>query len=105
MQKIINTLAKVKRLLGEVGLSEVIAGGVVAGDKSLNDVMGQLLEGGKTIEFLEIITRNTEVDFGEMEPEEVQKLVSNFFTAIKGCLPESLQTKLQNTVVPKGMSS
>ncbi|MCK9329310.1 MAG: hypothetical protein M0Q94_05480, partial [Candidatus Cloacimonetes bacterium] len=69
------------------------------------DVMGQHLEGGKTIEFLEIITRNTEVDFGEMEPEEVQKLVSNFFTAIKGCLPESLQTKLQNTVVPKGMSS
>lgn len=100
----INTLVKVKRLLGEVGLDGVIDKGVDNG-KSLNDALGELLEGGKAVEFLQVITRNNDVDFGEMEPAEIKEIVTNFFTGIKEYLPESLQTRLQNMVTAKGMSS
>lgn len=100
----INTLVKVKRLLGEVGLDGLIDKGR-EDNKSINDLLSELLEGGKAVEFLQVITRNHDVDFGEMEPAEIKEIVTNFFTGIKEYLPESLQTRLQNMVTAKGMSS
>jgi hypothetical protein len=100
----INTLVKVKRLLDEVGLNGVLDGAAQS-EKNLNDLLNELLTGGKAIEFLQVITRNNDVDFGEMEPAEIKEIVTNFFTGIKEYLPESLQTRLQNMVTAKGMSS
>lgn len=100
----INTLVKVKRLLDEVGLSGVLDGEAQS-KNNLNELLNELLTGGKAIEFLQVITRNTEVDFGEMEPEEVQRLVSDFFTGIIKFLPESAIKRLGMVTKAPGMSS
>ncbi len=100
----INTLVKVKRLLDGIGLNGVLDGEAKA-NKNLDELLNDLLTGGKAIEFLQTITRNNDVDFGEMEPEEVQKLVSDFFTGIIKFLPESVIKKMGILTKTQGISS
>ncbi len=100
----INTLVKVKRLLDEIGFNGVFDGEAKA-NKNLDELLNDLLTGGKAIEFLQTITRNNDVDFGEMEPEEVQRLVSDFFTGIVKFLPKSAIKRLGMVTKAPGMSS
>lgn len=91
-------------MLDEIGLRGVLDGEAQS-ENNLNDLLDELLTGGKAIELLQLITRNSEVDFGEMEAEDVQKVITDFFTGIVKFLPESVRKRMGVVTKAPVMSS
>ncbi len=86
----IKTLKQVKRILAELELSGMIEGEKVQ-SVDLSEILDKLLDQGKLVEFLQIVTKDTETDFEEMEAKEIGEIIQGFFTGITGFLPESLK--------------
>jgi len=101
----LKVLKNAYRILSEIGLSELLAGGGFEFDAG--KLANSLLLENKLNEFLEVITADATTDFDEMTLKEVVDIVGDFFIAIKKSFPESMFTKLTMTMpkVAKEISS
>lgn len=97
-------LKKVKRLFNDIGIGGVIDGNKGNIDLSAGKLLNKLLDENKLVEFLQIITKNTETKFEEMEAEQVGELIENFFTGIGKYLPSFLR-QIINVQFQQKMSS
>lgn len=93
----INTLAKVKSLFSQIGISFLLDGSESYGD-SVIKILDELIDRGKAVEFLRIITRDDDTDFAEMESSEVGKIVSDFFTGTTQFFPDWMISLVKTTV-------
>lgn len=75
----IKTLKKAWNLLKELGLEKLLSGGKVTVD--IVSTVNNLLAEGKLNRFCQIITKQ-EIDFEELQLEEVTEIVSDFFAGI-----------------------
>jgi hypothetical protein len=91
----VKVLKKAWNLLKELKLEGLLSGGEVKVD--LVSLADSLLVSGKLNEFCQIITKS-DVDFEEMELEDVIGVISDFFTATgKAFKRLNLQAALQKT--------
>ncbi len=93
----INVLRKLQSVLHEMGLESILTGGELK-DLTIGNVINQLLNEGKAVEIMEIITRDEETDFNEMPLKEIKEIISSFFTDILELFPESVLKKLKVAV-------
>lgn len=93
----IKTLAKVERVLAELGVLDALYG-KDSGDKAavgLEGLLTGLLHGGKLQELMEIITRDSETDFEEMDLMEIRGILGDFFTGIVAFLPGVMRANVE----------
>jgi hypothetical protein len=81
-----NVAKEAYRVLNDVGLGGLLSGAV---QLNLEKTISALLEDGKLNDFCQIITK-TEVDFGEMEMEDIAEVVSDFFSKLSSALRKVL---------------
>jgi len=93
----INVLRKLQAVLHEMGLESILTGGELK-DLTIGNVINQLLNEGKAVEIMQIITRDEEIDFNEMPLKEIKEIISSFFTDILELFPESVLKKLKVAV-------
>ncbi|MBI9113219.1 hypothetical protein [Maridesulfovibrio ferrireducens] len=93
----INVLRKLQAVLQEMGLESVLTGGELK-DVTIGNVINQLLNEGKAVEIMQIITRDEETDFNEKPLKEIKEIISSFFTDILELFPESVLKKLKVAV-------
>ena len=93
----IKTLAKVERLLAELGVLDALYGKDSGGKEKvgLDGLLQGLLHGGKLQELMEIITRDSDTDFEEMELSQVREILSSFFTGILAFLPDVMRANVE----------
>ncbi len=93
----IKTLAKVERLLADLGVLDALYGRESL-DKvavGVEELLTGLLHGGKLQELMEIITRDSETDFEEMDLAEIRGILASFFTGIVACLPAVIKANVE----------
>jgi len=88
----INTLKKAKAILNDCGLDALLGGD----EKEFNllKIIDMLIEKDILVEFLQVITRDNETDFAEMEMEEIGVIIESFFQNISKILPGAMRTQL-----------
>ncbi len=93
----IKTLAKVERLLAELGVLDALYGKDTEGKEKvgLDGLLQGLLHGGKLQELMQIITRENETDFEEMDLSEIREILSSFFTGILAFLPDVMRANVE----------
>ena len=93
----IRTLSQIKRLLNEIGLKELIDDPSKI-EINLFELLGQLLDGGKLKEFMQIITKDTQTDWEDVELSEIKEYITFFFIGIIALLPKSIKNLIKATI-------
>jgi hypothetical protein len=95
----LRTLAKVKELLNELGLRGLIE----KGEKmtiNLMSILDKLIDGKKLVQFIQIITKDYETDWEEVELKDLKEVLTAFFTGIVELLPESIRNMMNLSIIP-----
>lgn len=87
----IKTLKQVKRIANDLGIGSE----ELMQKQNIGSLLDKLIDEGKLVEFLQVITRDDQADFEEMEAEEVGGLIDSFFTGIAKFLPNSLRAMIK----------
>jgi len=90
----IKTLKQVKRIMNDLDLGGLIDGKEV--NIKLGEVINRLLDENKLVEFLQIITRDTETNFEELEAKAIGELIGNFFIGIGKFCPSFLRERIKS---------
>lgn len=80
----VGTLKNAWEILDEVGLSGLVFGS--PSSEPARDIVNGLFEQSALVRFLQVITRDSQTDFEEIEIEDAMRLVTDFFGRIGGAL-------------------
>ena len=87
----IKTLGRAKALLNDLGLANIIDNPNKQLNVNVMDVLNNLIDKGKFVEFMQIITKDNEKDWAEVDMPEMAGYIHSFFEDIMTLFPESLR--------------
>ena len=83
----IKTLSKVKRLINELGLKNVIDNPEAKSDINVMNLLDKLLDEGKFAEFMRTITKDEATDWESINMPEIKEYLDSFFGDIMTLFP------------------
>ncbi|MCL2064052.1 MAG: hypothetical protein FWG98_06730 [Candidatus Cloacimonetes bacterium] len=100
----IRVLAQVKSLLNDAGLGKLLTEPANF-QISIWGFLSKLLDENLLIDFMQIITRDKETDWSEVDLAEIKEYFISFFGYFPELLPEWLRCHLQKTFIQRYQSS
>ena len=88
----IKTLGRAKALLNDLGIGNIIdKPGQELKNVNVMGIIDKLIDHGKFVDFMQIITKDTEKDWSDVDMPELAGYIHSFFVDIMTLFPESLR--------------
>jgi len=87
----IKTLGRAKALLNDLGIGNIIDKPGQELNVNVMNIIDKLINHGKFVDFMQIITKDTEKDWSDVDMPEMAGYIHSFFEDIMTLFPESLR--------------